>query len=869
MRKAARKRRSRRHVSEPAQQAQAPVPTTSWVAVRTLVASTALTGLLPVPALAHPAFARPVAADRLAEWPAFAAADDGFTFQAPGAGRTDAQPSGPVTRFEIAGGPLSEVVAAFEHTSGVQVTLADSAFGAIWSPGVADQLTAAQALRALLSGTNLSFHFTSPTTAVIELARLAEAVDVVGASTAIVSSPKYTQPLRDTPQTLVVIPQAVLQDQGAVTLRDALRNTPGITLTAGEGGTAPGDNLLIRGFSARNDVYIDGARDPGVVSRDTFNVEAVEVAKGPSSVTAGRGATGGSVNLVTKTAHQENAAQLRLTGGNADQKRGTIDVNRRLSDTVAFRLNGVWQDSGVPRRDVVEQKEWGIAPSLAFGLGRPTIFRLGYQRLDQDNMPDYGLPGTLPELANAAGTTVDDLDFSNFYGLEARDHERVTSDIATATVEHRFADGSRVRNLTRYGRNSLDRVVTPPRAATAANAGSDPGFDPSVAQIRRTDTKYQYRDDRTLNNQTDLNTTFATGAVEHTMAAGIELARDRQPSHSATDRYTHGRPPVTSLFDPDPTQLYAPDIVETGAKSEATAFSTGIYAFDTLKFSDRIQADLGLRWDRIDVDYTTTSAARETADFGRIDRALSGRAGLVYKPATRGSIYGAYSTSFNPSFDGNFGLTLGATGANSAALPPERTRNFEVGTKWDVTRGLFATLALFRTEKTNAKTTDAATGAIVLAGDQQVNGIELGVSGQLTRRWGVFAGLSLMDAHIDESLVSAEVDRRLSYVPEQSFNIWSTYQLLSGTSVGAGAQFTGGYFFNNTNALTSENAAAIQRLTRYWLFNAMASHRLNPHLELQVNITNLANERYVDRGYSGHFIPGPGRSIVVGPVLTF
>ncbi|MEP7309055.1 MAG: TonB-dependent siderophore receptor [Acidobacteriota bacterium] len=779
-------------------------------------------------------------------------------------------PASTARRFDIPAGPLADVLRAFKIVTGIDVVFAIESIESIQSPGVSGVLTAEQALQAMVVGTSVRYRFTSSTSAVLELAALAESVEVTGRTPGtVVSSPKYTQPLRDTPQTLVVIPQSVLQDQGAVTLRDALRNTPGITLTAGEGGTAPGDNLLIRGFSARNDVYIDGARDPGVVSRDTFNTEAVEVAKGPSSVTAGRGSTGGSVNLVTKSASLQNSSQVRLAGGNAAQKRSTIDVNRRLSQTVALRLNGVWQDSGVPGRDDVMQREWGFAPTISFGLGRPTTTTLGYQRVKQDNVPDYGLPGTLPDLAVAAGKTVDDLDFSNFYGLLSRDHEKVTSDVLTGTVEHRFGRGRSLRNLTRYGRNSLDRVVTPPRAASAANGAADPGYDASVAQIRRTDTKYQYRDDRTINNRTDLNADFATGAVRHSAVAGLELAHDRQPSYTATDLFTNGRPPVTDLFNPDPTQAYAPAIARTGVTSAARSNSAAAYGFDTIKLTNKLQADLGIRWDRIDVQYTTVSADGVTAEFGRVDNAASGRTGIVFKPVERGSVYGAFSTSFNPSYDGSFGLTLAATGVNNAALPPERSRNFEIGAKWDVTSTLFATAAGFHTEKTNAKTTDATTGATVLAGDQQVTGVEFGLSGNLTPQWGIFAGLSLMDATIKESLVTAELDRRLSYVPEQSFNLWSTYRLPLNTTLGGGAQFTGGYYFSNNNALTTANAAAIQRLTRYWLFNAMASHRVSPHLELQVNMNNLANERYVERGYTGHFVPGPGRSIVVSPIITF
>ncbi|MES1147053.1 MAG: TonB-dependent receptor, partial [Solimonas sp.] len=573
----------------------------------------------------------------------------------------------------------------------------------------------------------------------LAMRNVSESVEVVGA-TAQPVSPKYTEPLRDTPATVVVIPQAVLQEQGVTSLRDALRNTPGITLSAGEGGTAPGDNFLIRGFSARNDVFIDGARDPGVASRDTFNTESVEVAKGPSSVIAGRGSAGGSVNMVTKSANATNSTAVQIGGGSASYKRLTGDINRKITDTVAVRLNVMGQDSGVPRRDEVKQKGWAVAPSLALGLGTPTQVTFNYQRLQQNNVPDYGLPGTLPDLANAQGMTVKDLDFSNYYGLVSRDHENLTSDVGTVTVDHRFTRQTSVRNLTRYGRNYLDRVVTPPRAASAANGGADPFFDPTVPQIRRTDTKYQERNDKSFTNQTDLTLRFGTGAIQHAFVAGLELSHDVQPSYALTDAFSNGRPPVTSLFDPDPGQPYSAALVRTGASTDGRSNSGAVYAFDTLKMG-KVQADLSGRWDHVHVDYTNVATTGVTTDFSRTDQAASGRAGIVYKPVERGSIYAAYSTSFTPSFDGSFGLTLSATGANSAALPPERSRNVEVGTKWDVRRDLFASIAVFRTDKVNAKTTDAS-GATVLAGNQHVQGAEIGLSGNLTRDWKVVSGLS-------------------------------------------------------------------------------------------------------------------------------
>jgi catecholate siderophore receptor len=349
----------------------------------------------------------------------------------------------------------------------------------------------------------------------------------------------------------------------------------------------------------------------------------------------------------------------------------------------------------------------------------------------------------------------------------------------------------------------------------------------------------------------------------------MELSRETQPSYAVTDTFANGRPPVTDLFHPDPDQSYVPSLTRTGASSDGAATSAAFYAFDTIKPGRRWQADLGLRWDRVAVDYDNVDADGTASRDTRTDRAFSGRAGLVFKPTEAGSIYAAYSTSFSPSFDGSFGLSLVDRSGSVADLPPERTHHVEVGTKWDIRPGLAFSAALFHTEKVNAKTVDDE-GATVLAGDQRVQGVEVSVSGALSSRWDLFAGISVMDGKVLESGNVSEVGRQLAYVPKTSFNVWSAYRLpVAAVTLGAGAQFTDGYFFNNTNASSSENAAAIQALTRYWLFSAMASWDVAPHVALQVNGTNLSNARYVDRGYSGHFIPGPGRGVMVGPSFTF
>ena len=345
------------------------------------------------------------------------------------------------------------------------------------------------------------------------------------------SSPKLTQPLADTPQTIVVIPREVFTQQAQTSLRDVLRNTSGITIQAGEGGSAPGDNIFIRGFGARNDVYIDGVRDPGVLNRDTFNIESVEVAKGPASTISGRGSTGGAINLVTRMAGSTDVADFRVTGGTAgyaraNRRRGhRVRRNRRIPPQCGVDRR---RRSGTRRRQEPQQGHRAVARA---GVGTPTRLYVNLSHLKQDNLPDYGLPATLPQNM-PPGQTVEDLDWSNFYGLKSRDHETIRSDQASIIVEHDFEGGAQLRNTTRYGRNVRDTVVTPPRAASLENGGNDPGFDPDVPQIRRTDTKYQDRVDRIIANQTNLTLGFDTGAVRHAVVAGLELSREDSVSYA-------------------------------------------------------------------------------------------------------------------------------------------------------------------------------------------------------------------------------------------------------------------------------------------------------------------------------------------------
>jgi catecholate siderophore receptor len=755
----------------------------------------------------------------------------------------------PVQPFAIAAGTLADVVAAFQQATGWSVVIADDVVRSLQSAGVKGVLTPEQALKRLLAGTGVTYRVTGPDAVTLDLRR--EESVLVTARVSTVASPKYTALLRDVPQTITVIPASVMQEQNATTLRDVLRNVPGLTIQAGEGGVPAGDNLTIRGFSARTDMFVDGVRDFGGYSRDPYNVEQVEVTKGPASSFAGRGSTGGSINMVSKAPAPATGRSGTFGLGDESYKRGTLDVNQSREGAglahAAFRLNAMWTDADVARRDAVTNRRWGVAPSLAFGLGSPTRVIVSYAHLDQDNLPDYGIPWvpvTTGPLAAFSGTTPP-VASSNFYGLTTRDYEKTRTDLSTAVVEHDFGSSLTVRNQLRYGRSKRDSVITAPRFA-------DVNSPTLYTQINR---QLQSRDmlDTILSNQTNLTARFEAGSIRHAVVAGVELGRE------GSENFLRAGPtaPQADLFHPDPDDPYPGPITRTGAVNDGTADSAAVYAFDTLTLGEKFELTGGLRYDHFAVDYESKSATGVVTPFARTDDMLSWRAGAVYKLRPFGSVYAGLGTSFNPSAEG---LSLAA---NNVSLDPEETRSYEVGTKWDLGgRRLSLTAALFRTEKTNARTPGVNPGdpPLVLQGEQTVDGVELGATGSIGSRLSVFAGYAHMRSEIESSTTAAEVGGALPQTPANTFNLWLTLRLPHDVTLGGGTQYMDSVYRNAINTL---------EVPSYWLLNATAAYEVNAKLTLRFNAYNLADEDYVDRVGGGHYLPGAGRSAILTADVKF
>lgn len=768
-------------------------------------------------------------------------------------------------QFSIPAGTLGELLATFEKATGWRIKI-PAEIRDIASAGVSGNYTEEQALKQILQNTGVVFTVTAPKEVALKLQGPAETVEVHDENSTL-SSPKYTAPLRDIPQTITIIDNKTIQEQGATTLRDVLRNVPGLTVAAGEGGNVGGDNITVRGFSARNDIYVDGARDLSPQSRDPFNLEQVEVVKGSSSATSGRGSTGGTINLVSKTPGFKPTYNFDLGLGSDKTKRVTGDINlplerlRFLGDKAAFRLNFLAHDSNVAGRDIIENNRWGVAPTLTFGIGTKSTLTLGYFHLSQDNITDYGIPW-VPNTNNVLVAFRDKpapVSRDTFYGFKERDDEVLKSNLATVTLNHVFNDKMVLRNQFRYGRSTRDSIATPPRFGNV-----------NSTVITREMRAWQTIDE-TYDNQTDLTARFKTFGIEHALVTGVEFVREKNL------RYTRAALNAsTTLLNPNPFDAYTGTIFRNPLAGDVVATTQSAYILDTLKLHQKFEVNGSFRYDRYNgegfLPPTLTVAANGIPTFGltraaiaKLDNLFNYRLAAVYKPFEIGSVYVSYGTAVNPSLSG-----LGYENATVTTLDPEKTNTLEAGTKWDLFDSrILLSGAIFRVEKTNARTPDLNGLNQILDAKQRVNGLELSVTGNINKDWSILTGYTLLDSKIIESnalptlvygVPVSEIGKHFINTPRNSFNLWSTYQLPFRLNVGGGARYVDRRFANTINTRFVED---------YWLVEATASYQLTKNIDIRVNGYNLANKFYFDRITGGQVVPGPGRSILVTTGFRF
>ncbi|MFY2835317.1 TonB-dependent receptor [Achromobacter xylosoxidans] len=677
-------------------------------------------------------------------------------------------------------------------------------------------------------------------------------------------SPKMTAPLLDTPRSVQVVPNQVMSDQSASSLQDVLQNSPGITFAAGEGGRAGGDLPVIRGQNAASSLFLDGMRDASMQARDTFNLEQVEIIKGPDSVYSGRGGAGGSINLVSKAPKAKDATEVTGQIGTDRNYRGSVDSNWRLGEKSAFRLNVMGTKGDVPGRDrAVNFERWGVAPSLMLGMGTPTRITLSYYHYQNDSMPDYSIPYD-PRVGLPVTETLG-ISRKNFYGLAERDFMKSRDGMATVDFQHDFSDKLTLRNVVRYGRETADYLATQPDL-TLANLPAGIVDRPAYGRYYTT---------KAFANQTDLSGEFLTGAVKHGFDLGFEYTSVKQTMAYTNDQVLSSdgvtKCPAdltqTSLRNPDPNVAYPCRTARSWPAPYATD-TLALYGFDTLKFDEQWQASVGLRWD----NYRTSGHDKKKQGYSRTDNLFNYQLGLAYKPVPQGTIYASYGTSSTPS------AVAGATASDilrkssDEAAAPEKSRSVEAGVKWLVLdERLTLTGAVFQDTRRNTNI-EVLPNEYEQAGQTRVRGIELGFSGSITPAWNIYGGYTFLDSKLirgGRKDIGAE-GQDLPNTPRNAFSLWSTYKVLPELTLGGGAYYVDKVYGNADAGVDASGAPKARWVPSYWRFDAMAKYKFSSHLALQLNVLNVFDQTFYTRARpKNHAALGTGRAALLSVRLRY
>lgn len=658
---------------------------------------------------------------------------------------------------------------------------------------------------------------------------------------------KTKQAVKDIPQAVTVVTEQLMHDKNADSLKEALRNVAGITFNAGEGGRI-GDNINLRGYSAVGDLYMDNIRDYAQYTRETFNFEQIDVLKGASSMLFGRGSTGGVINQVSKVAKPVDSNEISLTGGSNDYKRATVDLNKAVTDNVAIRLNAMSTDAG-SFRNGVKSNRLGIAPTITIGAGTQDELSLAYYYLKSKATPDYGVPYV--RSASDGISRPLNVPISRFYGMSDVDYEKSTTGIATATYTHLFSNDSSIRTTLRDSRYDRDLQAVAPRLV--GTGLTDLTVNDSTVVNRQRQARGGKEHQTVL--QSDFNTKFATGSLKHELLAGVELTHEK--ANRWTNTNTSAANPATTVGSdnttPSLSSAYYSGWTRT-APNSYKANSYGLYVQDTVQFLPKWKLLAGLRYDHLKADYKRSAGGDLSMDVG----ALSGRAGLMYQPNVDSTYYLSYSTGFNSTAEA---YQLDDRLANT---DPEKTRNMEIGAKWNLLNDkLSVRTSLSRSEKTNERNTDVATPDVyLLSGKRHTDAWELEVAGRITDKWEVFANYALMRAKIDKAAGTAANTQGMipRNTPRHTAALWTTYKLPYGFKIGAGLEYVGKRYANDTNTTVVAGYTRVDGLVEY---------NVNKWLDVKLNVKNVLNKKYYEGIYTGHVVPGTPRTFEVNLTAKF
>lgn len=709
---------------------------------------------------------------------------------------------------------------------------------------------------------------------------------------------KFVAPLLDTPKSVSVISKQLIEDTQVTTLSDALRTVPGITLGAGEGGNPNGDRPFIRGYNSESSMYVDGVRNSTSQNREMFAIEQVEITKGSASAMGGAGTTGGSINMISKVAKKGDFLEGSVDAGTDDYQRITLDGNKDFGNGIAARVAVMGHHNDkAGQENGTEYARAGIAPSITFGLDSDTRATLSYYYLKTDDTPDSGIPYNNPFAATNAKAGLNgngkpiDVEQGMYYGWKDRDFQKQENQSGTIKLEHDLTDNLTITNTAVYNKSKNDYLWTNPDDSKGNFYDATGALTGNV--WARTNSRVANTD--TFTDQLALTGKFNTGRLKHSFNLGAEYSdqeTDRTQyiidgltttgaANSSCNAVAIASGWCTSVQNPNRGQWTGSISTEGADRYKIENENTSVYFLDSIEFSPQWILDLGLRWDDYSAKQTMTYGARNSAVIANSPTAKAGdkvtikndsdfinyQVGLVYKPVENGSIYASYATSSNPvgvdGGDGSEGIT-----AAIQNLKPEEVKTYEIGTKWDVlNEKLNLTAAIFRTEKTNTRaTTDEGTTQNI--GETRVDGIELGVNGNITDKWAVSAGYTYLDSELIDGgfenigttaapiyAPNSNNGKQVQNVAKNSATLWTTYQVMPQLTLGAGAIAMDKVY---------ANAANTKWVPGYVRYDAMARYNVNKNVDLQLNVNNLADTRYFTKAYASHYATeAEGRSAVL------
>lgn len=644
------------------------------------------------------------------------------------------------------------------------------------------------------------------------------------------SATKTNTPLLDIPQAASVVTEELMRDQAMTGLPEVLRYVPGAGVAQGEGNR---DTAVMRGNSTTADFFVDGVRDDVQYIRDIYNIERVEVLKGPNAMIFGRGGSGGIVNRVTKQANGREGGAVTLQYGNWNRKRGTIDWQARTGERAAFRVNGVVEESE-GFRDGFELSRRGINPVMRFGLGERTQLDLSYEHFRDERVADRGVP-------SLDGRPLD-TDPSTFFGSPGLSPVTARVDAFDATLTHDFANGVELRNHFRWA--DYDKFYQNIFANGLVRAGNGSLEATLAAYNQRTDRRNWF-------NQTDLVFQTQTGNVRHTLLAGAEFGRQDTANLRMSGNFPgSNRVPVSN-------PLYTGNVTFTPSRqNESQADIAAFYVQDQIAFSAKWMAVVGLRHDHFKIDMTDISGGQRLRSN---DSTWSPRAGLIFKPRADMSIYGSYSMTFQP----RAGEQLTSLSSSTAALEPEKFVNKELGWKWEVSDSISLSVAAYQLDRENVAVTDPQDPTrMILIDGQRARGVEIGVAGRINERWQVMGGYAWQDGEIlGDPAISPQAGNTLSQLPRNSASLWNRFDITPSFGFGVGVIHRGSFYASVDNAVT------VPGFTR---FDGALYWNASEEIQLQLNIENLLDKKYFASAHSNQNIsPGAPRGATLTARFTF